>query len=60
MIPKEVKNHEHQHFSIKVKCGFFKGKIVRDGKRCDYIKRDRETVFQVNDTALEKLIKDSV
>ena len=38
----------------------FKGKIVRDGKRCAYIRRDRETVFQVNDTALEKLIKESV
>ena len=25
-----------------------------------YIKRERETVFQVNDTALEKLIKESV
>jgi hypothetical protein len=24
------------------------------------IRRDRETVFQVNDTALEKLIKESV
>ena len=45
-------------FLNKSEVRVFKGKIVRDGKRCVYIRRDRETVFQVNDTALEKLIKE--
>ena len=38
-IPKEVKNHEHQHFSIKAKCGLAKlWGMVKDA----LISRERE------------------